>query len=219
MTKIDIYTLKGVKSGTMSLPKEYVEAPVGLLAQAIRVYQEREHVGLRQAKTRSEVNRTTKKVYKQKGTGGARHGSRRANVFVGGGVTFGPRAERRILTLPDKLKIKAKGGAFVSKAQDGGIIGVEGISKVEKTKAVGEFMGKITKELKSKKFTFVISDKNKAVLRFLKNLGAAEAYLFSDVNAYNILKSDLLVLDQDIFGAVKEKEVTKKTVKEGAKVK
>ena len=68
----------------MNLPKEFDQKlNMPLLAQAVHVYEERSHVGLRNTKTRSEVNRTTKKIYKQKGTGGARHGSRRANLYVG----------------------------------------------------------------------------------------------------------------------------------------
>ena len=111
MAKIDLYTIKGVKSGDLTLPKSFdEEINMNTLAQALRIYEERAHPGLRNTKTRSEVNRTTKKVYKQKGTGGARHGSRRANLFVGGGVVFGPRPDRRMLNISDKLKIKASGG-------------------------------------------------------------------------------------------------------------
>ena len=67
MIKIQKYTIKGVKSEEVALPKEFdVKANLPLLAQAVHVYEERAHVGLRSTKTRSEVNRTTKKVYKQK---------------------------------------------------------------------------------------------------------------------------------------------------------
>ena len=97
--KAQIFSVKGVKTGEESLPKEFSQkVNLALLAQAVHVFEERGHVGLRKTKTRSEINRTTKKIYKQKGTGGARHGSRRANLYVGGGVALGPRPIRRILT-------------------------------------------------------------------------------------------------------------------------
>ncbi len=148
MVKAQIYTLKGTKTGEFTLPKGMFEVTpnLNLLAQAVHVYEERGHVGLRKTKTRSEVNRTTKKVYKQKGTGGARHGSRRANVFVGGGVALGPRPERRILTLPQALRNKAKIYAFSLKAKEKEIIVISGLSKIAKTKEAGEFLAKVGKD-------------------------------------------------------------------------
>lgn len=74
-----------------------------LIAQVVHIYQSRSHQGTHQAKTRGEVNRTTKKVYKQKGTGNARHGARSAPIYVGGGVSHGPTGER-----PANLKVNRK---------------------------------------------------------------------------------------------------------------
>jgi len=100
--KIQNYN-KGAKAGGVILPKEFgIKVNPLLLAQAIYVYEDRAHVGLRKTKTRSEVERTTKKVYRQKGTGGARHGSRRAPIFVGGGVALGPRPLKREVLLNQK---------------------------------------------------------------------------------------------------------------------
>jgi large subunit ribosomal protein L4 len=171
------------------LPKELTgaKANLNLLAQVVHVMRERSHVGLRQTKTRSEINRTTKKVYKQKGTGGARHGSRRANLFVGGGVAFGPRALRRVLTLPTALKLKAKSYAFSVKANEKEIKLVEGLSKVAKTKEVAEFL----KKVEGKRFSFIISDKNLSAVRYLRNLSNCEVFLYKDVNAFQISEGGL----------------------------
>jgi large subunit ribosomal protein L4 len=137
--KAQIFSVKGVKTGEESLPKEFSQkVNLALLAQAVHVFEERGHVGLRKTKTRSEINRTTKKIYKQKGTGGARHGSRRANLYVGGGVALGPRPIRRILTLSGKMKARARIFAYSVKADDGKIAFVTGISKIDKTKAVAD---------------------------------------------------------------------------------
>ena len=118
------------------LPKEVFGEKVNLnlLAQVNHVYTERSHTGLRSTQTRSEVNRTTKKVYKQKGTGGARHGSRRANLFVGGGVIFGPRPVRRILNLSQKVKAAGKIAAFSAKSMAKEVMVVSGLSSVTKSK-------------------------------------------------------------------------------------
>lgn len=189
---------------TEKLPKELVgtDANLNLLAQAVHVQRERSHVGLRNTKTRSEINRTTKKVYKQKGTGGARHGSRRANVFVGGGVTFGPRPERRILTLPLALKIKAKSMAFSVKAKLKELQVVEGLDKLTKTKEVAEFLNK----LGSKRVTFILGDKNVKANKFISNLENAKAVLYRNVTAFEILEGGMLLVDSSVF---EKKEVKK----------
>jgi len=222
MLKLNTYSIKGVKTGEFSLPKEFGDTVnESLLAQAIRVYEERSHVGLRNTKTRSEVNRTGKKVYAQKGTGGARHGSRRANVFVGGGVIFGPRPLRRIVELPTKLKNLAKIAALVSKAIAKEVIVVEDLSKVNKTKMAGQLTTVLSKEFKSKKFTFVTSETNKTLHKFLRNLKNTNNVSFKEASALDIFKGGTIILDQSIFEAVKpvkaEKEVkpVKKVVKKG----
>lgn len=223
--KVQIFTLKGTKTGELELPKEVfgVKPNLNMLAQAVHVYEERSHGGLRKTQTRSEVNRTTKKLYKQKGTGGARHGSRRAPIFVGGGVALGPRPERRILDLPQALKAKAKAYAFSLKASEKEVVAVSGIDKIAKTKEAGEFLKKLGSEVKAKRFTFILSDKAAKAFRFLRNLGNANVVSFKDASALDIFKGGIIVLDEDIFGnqvkgerqEVKEdkKPVVKKAVK------
>lgn len=78
-----------------------------LIAQAVRVYLANQRQGTQSAKTRAEVNRTRKKLYKQKGTGGARHGDRKAPIFVGGGVSFAPKPRDYALKLPRQMRKKA----------------------------------------------------------------------------------------------------------------
>lgn len=201
MVKAPIYTIKGTKTGEFTLPKEVFEAKpnLKLLAQVVHVYEERGHMGLRNTKTRSEVNRTTKKIYKQKGTGGARHGSRRANVYVGGGITFGPRPIRRILNLSHALKNKAKAYAFSLKAGEKEVAIVSGISKILKTKEASDFIKKIG----GARVTFVLSETSRPSIKFLRNLATAKSVFYKDINAYDIYLGGLLVLDQDIFEAKK----------------
>lgn len=184
------------KVSDFKLPKEFkLKGNGSLLAQALRVYEERSHVGLRKAKTRAEVLRTGKKLYKQKGTGGARHGSRRAPIFVGGGVAHGPRPERRVLTLPSKLKSLSKSVAISTKAEAKEVVVASGFGKIEKTKEAADFV----KKLEGKRFTFVFADKNKMGLKKVKNLKNTKAFLFGNINAREVILGGTLILDSDIF--------------------
>jgi large subunit ribosomal protein L4 len=228
--KIQSYSIKGVSIGEVTLPKEFDQKiSLKVLAQAIHVYEERVHIGLNSTKTRSEINRTTKKVYKQKGTGGARHGSRRANLFVGGGIIFGPRPVKRVLTLSDKLKVRAKFIAYALKAKESKLVAVEGIEKIEKTKTASEFIKALGKLTSAKRFTFVISEKSKNAVRSVRNLSQANAIFYKNANAFDIYSGGMIVMDKGIFETknedqkvksekvVEAKKVIKKTVKKVAK--
>ena len=219
MSKIKTFSVKGISTGEESLPKKFVQKEnMALLAQAVHVFEERSHSGLRNTKTRSEINRTTKKVYKQKGTGGARHGSRRANLFVGGGVSLGPRAERRILTLSGKMKARARLLAYSLKANEGQLIFVSGLSKIEKTKSVSELVKALTKATSAKRFTFILSDEARPTVKFFRNFVGAKAIFWKDANAYDVFDGGMIVIDSNVFAKkaeVKAKtEVTKKVKKE-----
>lgn len=205
MLKTQVYSLKGVKIGEFALPKVFdVEVNKNFLAQAIRVYEERAHVGLRSTKTRSEINRTTKKFYKQKGTGGARHGSRRANVFVGGGVVFGPRPLRRVLSISSQMKIKSRLTAISAKVAEHELILVEGLNKLNKTKIAAELTKNLTKELKSKRFTFLLSDTNAKTGMFLRNLKNSVSVPFKDASVIDIFRGGMVVVDKEAFEVKKE---------------
>lgn len=222
MLKVNTYSLKGVKTGDFALPKVFdVEVNKNFLAQAIRVYEERAHVGLRSTKTRSEINRTTKKFYKQKGTGGARHGSRRANVFVGGGVVFGPRPLRRVLSISSQMKIKSRLTAIAAKVNEHELILVEGLNKLNKTKVAAELTKNLTKELKSKRFTFLLSDTNAKIGIFLRNLKNSVSVPFADASVIDIWRGGMVVVDSEVFSDKKQetskKETKKITKKEDSK--
>jgi large subunit ribosomal protein L4 len=196
----------------VKLPKEIFGADVNLklLAQANHVAQSRAHVGLRNTKTRSEVNRTTKKVYKQKGTGGARHGSRRANLFVGGGVIFGPRPLKRVLEISKSLSKAAMISAFSYKAKEKLVLVVSGADKVAKTKEVAEFV----KGLKGKKFTFLLSENSKKTVRFVRNLANVKVLGFKEAGVLDILNGGTLLIDEMSFEKAPVKAEKKVEVKE-----
>src|SRR3989344_6029979 len=115
-----VYDLKGAKSGTLALPKEVFGTKVNnsLMAQAVRVYLANQRQGNATTKTRGEVQGSSKKIYRQKGTGRARHGSLRAPIFVKGGIVFGPKPRDFSLDLPKKMKRKALFSSLSAKAAD-----------------------------------------------------------------------------------------------------
>jgi large subunit ribosomal protein L4 len=204
--KVDTYSAKGTRLGLTTLPKNFEEkVNLPLLAQAVRVYEEKVHIGLSKTKTRAEVNMTKKKVYKQKGTGGARHGAKSAPIFVGGGTAHGPKPIRREMSLPRKMAKKALGVALSLKAKDKEIIAVSGLSKFAKTKEAGELIEKLIKiNPKIKRFTLVLGETEKGSLRALRNLKNVKTVSFRNLTAYDVYVSGMLVLDKDIFATKKE---------------
>ncbi len=212
MLKIDVYSAKGTKLTPITLPKEWEEKEnPRLLAQAIRVYTDRSHIGLRKAQTRAEVNRTTKKLYKQKGTGGARHGSRKAPIFVGGGVALGPRPVKRILTLPEKMKQKALKLALTGAVKEGKVIAGE--IDFKKTNEANKFIGKVF-EKKGSIVLFVLKKESLKMTKFIRNIKSTKIVNFSNLNALDVFSSSNLIFDKSIFAKeVKAKKETKETKK------
>lgn len=202
MNKANVYSAKGIKSGTMNLPKDFSEKEnLALLAQAIRVYDARAHIGVANVKTRAEVDRTKKKVYRQKGTGGARHGARSAPIYVGGGVAHGPKGIKRELTLSKNLAKKALQIALTLKAKEGNVIVVSTLDSIKKTKDAQSLIDKIKKTagLKIARFIFALAETNLKVRKILNNLNKVSSIPYTNLNAYEVYKGGILVIDKEVF--------------------
>ena len=200
MSKANVYSAKGIKKGSYSLPQIFGEKEnLNLLAQAVRVYEDRKHLGLAKAKTRADVERTKKKVYAQKGTGGARHGARSAPIFVGGGVAHGPKGVKRVLSLPAKMRKKALAVALSLKAKEGEVVLVDGISSFKKTSDVQNLLNKVGKEKKVSRFTFILSEENWPIARVIENIKEANVVPFKSLNVSSVFYGGILVFDKGIF--------------------
>jgi large subunit ribosomal protein L4 len=141
--------------------------------------------------TRAEVNRTKKKVYKQKGTGQARHGARSAPLFVGGAKAMGPVAHSHEFSLPRKVKALGLRHALSSKARDGAIVILdEAKSKDIKTGALAKQFG----ELKIGKALVVDGEFDKNFQLSARNLSHVSLLPVSGINVYDIMRTDKLVL-------------------------
>src|SRR3989344_2288597 len=126
-----------------NLPKEIFEQPVTaqMLSQAVRVHLANQRQGTQNAKTRAEIARTRKKLYKQKGTGGARHGDRKAPIFVGGGIAFAPKPRDHSLKMGATMNKSAILGALSAKAQDKSVFVISGMADLSgKTSEMAKFL-------------------------------------------------------------------------------
>lgn len=193
--KVNTYSAQGRKVGSTNLPKRFVEPEnLDLLAQAIHVYGARNHPGLSKTKTRGEITASTRKVWRQKGTGRARHGAVSAPIFVGGGKAHGPVGVKRSLTLPKKMRQKALKVAMSIKAQNGEMVVVNGISTLKKTKDAAVLLHKIAEK---GRFTVALSNEGFRTNLALRNLKNVTVFRFSDLNAYKVYLGGILIVDKD----------------------
>lgn len=155
-----------------------------LLAQAVRVYLANQRQGTQNAQTRAEVNRTRKKLYKQKGTGGARHGDRKAPIFVGGGVSFAPKPRDYSLKLSKNMRQKALEEALKAK-------------KPEKLAGVTKVKGKtadLAKLLTGAKSYLIITDGyNENIWRAARNIPGVSVLPKNQLNVYEVLKAEKIL--------------------------
>ncbi len=144
--KLDVTTLDGGNAGSVELADEIfgLEPRADLLQRCVRWQLAKRQAGTHKSLGRSEVNRTTKKLYKQKGTGGARHGAASAPQFRGGGKAFGPVVRSHAHDLPKKVRALALRHALSSKAKTQSLIVVDDVRlDAPKTKALAERFGKL----------------------------------------------------------------------------
>jgi large subunit ribosomal protein L4 len=144
--KLEITTLEGGKAGSIELSDTIygLEPRADILARMVRYQLAKRRAGTHKTKGRSEINRSRKKIYKQKGTGGARHGAASAPQFRGGGKAFGPVVRDHAHDLPKKVRAMALLHALSSKAKTSGIIIVDDAKLSEpKTKALKEQFAKL----------------------------------------------------------------------------
>ena len=203
-----VYSLSGRAAGNIVLPKEVFGQKINqnLLAQAVRVYQTSKKTHPGNTKTRGEVQGSSAKIFRQKGTGRARHGSVRAPIFVGGGIVFGPKPRKVILELPKKMRNKALIYALSQKAKDKDIVGLSGIEKASgKTKEIANLVDK----LKVKSALFVTGEKLDNAVRGVRNIPGMSITPANQLNAYDVLKYKSLLITKDAIDKLSGKGVKK----------
>lgn len=201
---VAVYNKSGIKTGTLKLPEEIfgVSDSPKLVAQAVRVYLANQRQGSAHTKTRGEVAYSTKKIYRQKGTGRARHGARKAPIFVGGGITFGPRTRDFSLQMPQQMKRKALFCALSSKLLRQEIMVVNLPDLSGKTKEVALLLRALSltnKKGKADRVLFVTNNDN-TIKKAAKNIGGLAMLPANSLHAYGVLKSKRVVFIKDAIG-------------------
>lgn len=204
---VDVFDLDGKVSGKVSLPEEVFGEKVNkvLLAQAVRVYRANKRQGNASTKTRGEVDGSTRKIYRQKGTGRARHGSVRAPIFVKGGIVFGPKPRDFGLSMPQKMRRKALFSALSASLRDGELKIVSGLDKLTpKTKEFVSVMKKLGLDEKKSKLLLVMASDLAQVKRAGRNVPGVSFTAVKRLNAYDVLNSKQLILTEDSIAELKK---------------
>jgi large subunit ribosomal protein L4 len=178
-----------------------------LLAQAIRVYLTNQRQGTKHAKTRGEVAGSGKKIWRQKGTGNARHGDRQAPLFVGGGIAHGPKGQENYRRkLPKKMKGLALKAILQRKKADKQLVVVKDLTLTQpKTKVLAKLLEQAVKGYKpGQKLTLVTAAAGAAGIRRAgRNLAALNIIRAQDVNPYQLWRGGTVVMSQEAKNELK----------------
>lgn len=196
------YAVDGTESGVVPLKDELLSFQPNktLLAQYVRVYLANQREGNASTKTRAEVGGTTKKVYKQKGTGGARHGSKKAPIYKGGGVVGGPKPAEYRLQLSKKQRQGTLISALAYQVHQGTVSVVESeiTNLPPKTKTIAFLLKKINKQ--NTKTLFILPDaKAIGLIKSIRNIPGASTTHMGSLNAYEILQAKNILVVAEAF--------------------
>lgn len=204
--ELSVYNIQGQDTGkkvTLNDAVFGVEPNDHAIYLDVKQFLANQRQGTHKSKERSEISGSTRKLHKQKGTGGARIGDINSPVLVGGGRVFGPKPRDYRFKLNKKVKLLARKSALTYKAQENAIVVVEDFSfEAPKTK---DFIA-LTKNLQvaDKKLVLVLSDQNKNVYLSARNLTNARVITISDLNTYRVLDNKALVLTESALAAINQ---------------
>lgn len=204
--QVDVLNIKGEKTGrSIDLPEEIfgIEPNNHVIYLAVKQYLAAQRQGTHKVKTRMEVKGSSKKLHRQKGTGGSRKGNIRNPLYKGGGTIFGPKPRDYSFKLNYKVKGLAKCSALSHKVKDGSLVILEDLKMdTPKTK---DFLN-ILKGLKadSKKVLLLTGDHDANVALSYRNLPNVLGYQFNDMNTYDIVNSNVVVITESAAKAIAE---------------
>lgn len=209
--KTPVYDLTGKTDEEITLPSSVFNTPLrkDLISVAISNYLANQRSSHAKAKNRSEVAGTTKKVWSQKGTGHARHGSRKAPIFVGGGATHAPHGDRNFKKKLNKKTKKVIVNSLLSQfAKDKNIIVVKGLSKIDpKTKSAHNFINILEKDNKnlanSNKISVITSKTAANIKRAFGNLAGFNLLSLKSLNAYDLANQNFLIFTKKALNCLK----------------
>ncbi|MCH2078722.1 MAG: 50S ribosomal protein L4 [Rhodobacteraceae bacterium] len=191
--KLDVIKLDGGKAGSVELSEDLfgLEPRADILHRVVRWQRNKAQAGTHKVKTRSETSYSSKKIYRQKGTGGARHGDRNAPIFRKGGIYKGPTPRSHAHDLPKKFRKLGLMHALSAKAKEGAIVVIDSAESDGKTGA----LAKQVKNLGWKRALVIDgADVNEGFLQASRNIEGLDILPTAGANVYDILKRDTLVL-------------------------
>src|SRR5688572_17548556 len=208
--QVDVLNIKGKKTGrTVELPEEIfgIEPNQHVVYLAVKQYLAAQHQGTHKVKTRAEVQGASRKLHRQKGTGGSRKGNIRNPLYKGGGTIFGPKPHSYDIKLNRKVKDLAKISALSYKAKENAIVVIEDIKlDTPKTKAFMDILGSL--KVADKKVMFISPECNDNLDLSIRNIPSVLNVLLSDINTYDIVNSEILVLTESAAKIFSEEEVS-----------
>jgi len=198
--QVDILNKEGKKTGrTIELPEEIfgVEPNNHVIYLAVKQYLAAQRQGTHKVKTRAEVKGASRKLHKQKGTGGSRKGNIRNPLYKGGGTIFGPKPHKYDIKLNRKVKDLAKISALSTKAKENSIIVLEDLNlDAPKTKQFAGILANLNVNVNGRKTLFVLPEYNDNVYLSLRNIPTVDSVMLSDINTYDIMNSNYIVLTE-----------------------
>ena len=202
--EVNVYNIKGEDTGRKITLNESIfgiEPNDHAIYLDVKQFMANQRQGTHKSKERSELSGSTRKLKKQKGTGGARSGDIKSPVFVGGARVFGPKPRDYFFKLNKKVKSLARKSALSYKAQGNAIVVVEDFSfETPKTK---DFVALINNlKVSDKKLLFVLSEPNKNVYLSARNIERANVLTVAGLNTYNVLNAGAVVLTESSLSAI-----------------
>ena len=198
--QLDILSIEGSKTGrTIDLPDDIFGAEPNnhVVYLAVKQYLAAQRQGTHKVKTRAEANGSSRKLVKQKGTGGARKGNLRNPIYKGGGSIFGPKPHLYDFKLNRKVKDLAKVSALSFKAKEQAIVVVEDVKMdTPKSKQFATILKSLN--LSDKKILFVLPEDSENVYLSLRNIPGVKGTLLSDVNTYDIVNAGTVVFSESV---------------------
>ncbi|WP_136636894.1 50S ribosomal protein L4 [Pseudooceanicola onchidii] len=190
--KLDVINLDGSKAGSVDLGDEIfgLEPRADILHRVVRWQRNKAQQGTHKVLTRSEVSYSTKKIYRQKGTGGARHGSKKAPIFRHGGIYKGPTPRSHAHDLPKKFRKLGLMHALSAKAKEGSLVIIDTAEADGKTST----LAKQVKNLGWKRALVIDGAVNEGFAKAAANIAGLDVLPSIGANVYDILKRDTLVI-------------------------
>ena len=204
--KLEVLNINGEPTGrSVDLPAEVfgIEPNEHVVWLDVKRYLAAQRQGTHKAKERGEITGSTRKLHRQKGTGGSRKGDIKNPLYKGGGRIFGPRPRKYDIKLNAKVKELARKSAMAAKAQSGSIVVVEDFTfDAPKTKAFKGILSALN--LGDKKTLTVLADYDKTVYLSARNIQGADIAPATDLNTYRILRANTMVLSEGAINKIKE---------------